>query len=136
MNQKPPIQTPEQKVKFLQILWMAMLASSVVYLLIGWMQASSLPETGRSVLANLVWLFGAFFVGLGYVLPKMLFKNSQTHMGEYTQALIIRYAMFESLAVLSLVNFISQGVSFLEMAAGIVVAFTLILINKPKLIRA
>lgn len=136
MNQQPPIQTPEQKVKFLQILWMAMLASSVVYLLIGWMQASSLPVAERSRLANLVWLFGAFFVGMGYVLPKMLFKDAATNMTQYTQALIVRYAMLESLAVLSLVNFISQGVSFLEMAIGIAVAFTLILINKPKLLRA
>ena len=133
MNQQP-VQTPEQQAKILKILWIAMLAATIVYLLIGWMQASILPQTGRSVLANMVWLFGAFFVGLGFVLPKMLFKDSAANRTQYMQSLIVKYAMFETLAVLSLVTFISQGVSFLEMAVGIAVSFILILIHKPKAI--
>lgn len=131
MNQQP-VQTPEQQAKVLKILWLAMLAATLVYLAIGMMQGSSLPPTERSVLANLVWLFGAFFVGLGFVLPKMLFKDAATNRTQYMQAMIVRYAMIESLAILSLVNFISQGVSFTEMALGIAVSFTLILISKPK----
>lgn len=129
---REPLQTREQKAKVLKILWAAMLAATVFYLLIGWMQAPSLPQTGRSVLANMVWLFGAFFVGLAYVLPKMLFKDADTNPTQYIQALIVKYAMFESLAILSLVNFVAQGVSFLEMSAGIAVSFVLILIHKPK----
>lgn len=131
MNQQTA-QTPEQQAKVLKIIWFAMLAATLFYLAIGMMQASALPHDGRSVLANMVWLFGAFFVGLGFALPKMLFKDAQTNATQYNQALIVKYAMFESLAILSLVNFISQGVPFVEMAIGIAISFILILMNKPK----
>ncbi len=134
MNQHATF-NPQQQLKILKVIWLGMLAATLVYLLIGWMMAQTMVPGERSALANLVWCFGVAFVAMGFVLPKMLFKDLNNPT-QYTQGLIIRWAMFESLAILALVNFISQGVSFLEMAIGIAVSFTLILFSKPKLATA
>lgn len=134
MNQ-PSAFNPLQQAKVLKVIWLGMLAAILVYLFVGWMMAQTMVPGERSVLANLVWLFGASFVAMGFLLPKILFKNLGNPT-QYTQGLIIRWAMFESLAILSLVNFISQGVSFVEFAIGITVAFTLVLVSKPKLATA
>ena len=132
MNQQP---TAKQQATTLNVLWLAMLAATLVYLLIGWLRAQGMEAQERSVLANMIWLFAVSFIAMGFVLPKILFKD-MTNPVQYTQSMIIRWAMFESVAILSLVNFIAQGVSFVEMAIGIAVSFTLILISKPKLGRA
>lgn len=129
------VQTPEQQQKIIKMVWMAMLVSTVFYLGVGYMQMHLLPQTLRTPIANLVWGFAAVFAGMGFVVPNMLFKRD-TGPAMLMQRYIVRYAMFESVAVLALLNFLTQGVSFGELVGGILAAFALILFNPPKGVRA
>lgn len=124
-----------QQAKVLKVIWIGMLAATAVYLLIGWMMSQTMVPIERTPIANMVWLFGVAFIAMGFTLPKILFKDLDSPT-QYTQGLIVRWAMFESVAILSLVNFMGQGVSFVEMAIGIAVSFALILFSKPKLATA
>ncbi len=124
-----------QQAKVLKVIWLGLMAATLVYLLVGGLMSQTMAPVERSIIANMVWLFGASFVGMGFILPKILIKDLN-NPAQYAQAMIIRWAMFESLAILSLINFIGQGVSLVEMVIGIAVSFTLILISKPKLATA
>ena len=72
MNQQP---TAKQQATTLNVLWLAMLAATLVYLLIGWLRAQGMEPQERSVLANMIWLFAVSFIAMGFVLPKILFKD-------------------------------------------------------------
>lgn len=126
-----PLPTPEQQYKTLRVLWFAMMAATLIYLFLGFVQANGAQAMERSPIANMVWLFGLVFVGLGFLLPNMLIKGSDVPNKVMIEP-IIRWAMFESFAVIALLNRFSQGASLIEFAAGILISFALILTHPPK----
>lgn len=129
-----PLSTQKQQETVLKILWFAMLGTSLIYLFLGYVQKQAMPPIERSSLANMLWLFGAVFAGMGFVLPNMLFKNDVGYNGALRRS-VVKWAMFESLGILSLTNLLAQGVSFGEFAAGVACSFALILFSKPEHVR-
>lgn len=125
-------QTLEQKLKTLKVIWLAMAVSPLIYLLLAFLQLHNETRlTERTKIANLIWLFAVVFAGMGMLLPNMLFREAkpEAKLAGY----IVRYALFETVAICALVNFLAQGVTFIESAIGILLAFALIVFHKPRL---
>lgn len=120
------------ELKTLKMIWLAMAGSVLIYLVIALMKNTPERVTERSDVANLIWLFGIGFVAMGFVLPQILLKNAPPKE-RLILTYIVKYALFETIAVCALVNFLTLGVSFSEAAIGFVAAFALILISKPRI---
>ena len=126
-------QTPAQQLKTMNILWMAMSASVLIYHFIAFLQIDNPARLAeRSPIANMIWAFAVAFAGMGIVLPRMLFANASPTI-QLTSGYITRYAMFETVAICALINFLTQGVPYAEAALGMTAAFALMVFSKPRL---
>jgi hypothetical protein len=122
----------ERQLQSAKILWMAFAASTVFYLFIALTTDPSNRPLERSHVANLIWLFGIGFAAVGLILPEILFKSASPSQ-RLLKSPIMKYVLFEMLALCGLINYMTFGVSMNEAVIGFVAAFALIIFNKPKI---